>query len=92
MTDHPSTLKAKDTVRTNIEWDDRAELHRVGAGDGVMSGASSLRDGSFAELIAHMMLLPEEERADYYIEKLGDREYHAEEVTALAADPTFPQT
>jgi len=37
-----------------------------------------------------MMLLPEDERAAYCIEKAGDREYHAAEVAQLAALPEFP--
>ena len=49
-----------------------------------------LRSGTFAEMIRHMMLLPEDERAAYCIEKAGDREYHAAEVAQLAALPDFP--
>ena len=59
-------------------------------GDGVLDGAKGLRSGTFAEMIRHMMLLPEDERAAYCIEKAGDREYHAAEVAQLAALPDFP--
>jgi hypothetical protein len=37
------------------------------------------------------MLLPEQERADYYIEKAGDREYHAAEIAELSKRPDFPR-
>lgn len=90
MTDHPSTFRADDTHHEGIAWDDRASLHRVDDGDGVLDEAKGLRSGTFAEMIRHMMLLPEDERAAYCIEKAGDREYHAAEVAQLAALPDFP--
>ena len=90
MTDHPSTFRADDTDDEGIAWDDRASLHRVDDGDGVLDGAKGLRSGTFAEMIRHMMLLPEDERAAYCIEKAGDREYHAAEVAQMAALPDFP--
>ena len=91
MTDHPSTYKGDNSHRDGIQWDDRASLHRTGDGDGVLDGAKGLRTASFAELIEHVMLLSEDERGSYYIEKLGDREYHAEEIANLARRPDFPR-
>ena len=90
MTDHPSTFNAEDTYRPGIQWDDRASLHRVDDGGGLLDKSKGLRDGTFADLVRHMMLLPEDERAAYCIEKAGDREYHAAEVAQLAALPDFP--
>ncbi|QZD95302.1 hypothetical protein [Qipengyuania gelatinilytica] len=92
MTDHPSTYRGEDCHRPGIQWDDRAELHRVGDGDGVLDGAKGLRSGTFADLVKHMMLMPEHERKDYYIEKLGDREYRADEVTTLSKRDDFPRS
>ncbi len=92
MTDHPSTFKGDTAHSEGIEWDDRASLHRTGDGDGVLDAAKGLRSGTFAELIRHMMLMPAEERADYYIEKAGDREYRADEVTSLAQRADFPRS
>ena len=92
MTDHPSTFRAANTHREGIQWDDRASLHRVGDGDGVLDGAKGLRSGTFADLIKHMMLMPEEERKDYYIEKAGDREYHVEEIASLSQHADFPRS
>lgn len=91
MTDHPSTYKGDGCHRQGIQWDDRASLHRKDDGDGVLDGAKGLRSGSFAELVQHMMLMPEEERSAYYIEKMGDREYHAEEVADLSRRSDFPK-
>lgn len=92
MTDHPSTFKGEETHRPGIQWDDRASLHRVGDGDGVLDAAKRLRSGTFAELVTHMMLLSEDERANYFIEKAGDREYHADEVTELSQRADFPRS
>ncbi|WP_370187963.1 hypothetical protein [Qipengyuania sp.] len=92
MTDHPSTYKGDAAHRDGIEWDDRASLHRTDDGDGVLEGAKGLRSGTFAELVRHMMLMPEKERARYYIEKAGDREYHAAEVARLAQRSDFPRS
>ena len=90
MTDHPSTFQADTDESTGIQWDDRASLHRTDDGGGVLDKGKGLRSGTFAELIAHMMLLPEEERGQYYIDKAGDRKYSAEEVAGLAGHPDFP--
>ena len=90
MTDHPSTYKAVRTHQEGVQWDDRASIHEADDGQGVLDGAKGLRSGTFAEMIRHMMLLPEDERAAYCIEKAGDREYHAAEVAQLAALPDFP--
>ena len=65
-------------------------LHLEGAGSGVLEGAKGLRNGSFAELIGHIMLMPERERGRYYIEKHGDREFHFPEIAALASRDDFP--
>ena len=92
MTDHPSTFKADDCHRPGIQWDDRASLHRTGDGDGLFDAAKGLRSGTFADLVKHMMLMPVEERSQYYIEKHGDREFHAEEVAALAEREDFPRS
>jgi hypothetical protein len=92
MTDHPSTYRGENTHQEGVEWDDRASLHRKDDGDGVLDSAKGLRSGTFADLIRHMMLMPEHERADYYIEKAGDREYHADEVASLSQRDDFPRS
>jgi hypothetical protein len=91
MSDHPTAFGDAPREPGTIAWDDRAALHHKDDGDGVFDGAKALRRGSFAELIRHLMLLPEESRGDYVIEKAGDREYSAAEVQALADRPDFPE-
>lgn len=91
MTDHPSTFRGPDSQSDGVQWDDRAALHRKDDGDGVFDGAKALRRGTFADLIGHMMLLPEQERSAYVIEKAGDREYRPEEIKALSERPDFPR-
>jgi hypothetical protein len=90
MTDHPSTYNAEDTYREGIQWDDRASLHRVDDGGGLLDQGKGLRDGTFADLVKHMMLLPEDERSKYYIDKAGDRKFQAREVTALSQLADYP--
>lgn len=90
MTDHPSTFNARDTHHEGIQWEDRAALHRVDDGDGLFDGAKGLTSGTFAEMVRHMMTLPEAERSQYAIEKAGDRKYHADEVAVLSERPDFP--
>ena len=87
MTDHPSTFKGDDNHAHGIQWDDRASLHRVDDGDGVLDAAKGLRSGTFAELIRHMMLMPEDERAQYCIEKAGAGDGRPCAVGAARADP-----
>ncbi|PZT87155.1 MAG: hypothetical protein DI637_09835 [Citromicrobium sp.] len=91
MSDHPSTYHARDTIPADVAWDDRASLHRVDDGDGVLDGGKGLRSGTFADLITHMMLLPANERSDYLIKKAGDRNYSAAEVESLSEHPDFPR-
>lgn len=91
MADNPTTFRGEDSHNGNIDWDDRADLHRVGDGDGVLDKAKGLRSGTFADLVQHLMLLPDDERAQYEIEKAGDRTYSAAEAEALAARPDFPR-
>ncbi|RDC60107.1 hypothetical protein HME9302_01306 [Alteripontixanthobacter maritimus] len=92
MSDHPSTFGGGTTGKTgdNIAWNDRAALHRADDGDGIFDGAKALSRGTFADMIRHVMTLPEADRDTYVIEKAGDREYRAAEIAALAARPDFP--
>ena len=79
---------------------DEAEINTHGTdpnnadtdGDGLLDGAKGLRSGTFAELVRHMMLLPADERKDYYIEKAGDREYHVDEIVSLSKRDDFPRS
>ena len=90
MTDHPSTYKAEDTHREGIQWDDRAFLHH-GEDGGLLDSAQSIRDGTFADLIRHIMLLPEESRSEYSIQKAGDRKFEYQEIVNLYNSTDFPR-
>ncbi|ABC63492.1 hypothetical protein [Erythrobacter litoralis] len=91
MSDHPTAFGDTPLSTGTIAWDDRAALHKADDGDGVLDGAKALRRGTFADIIRHLMLLPEETRDDYVIEKAGDREYSAAEAAHLAARSDFPR-
>jgi len=90
MTDHPTTFRAEPSDQT-IDWDDRAALHRADDGQGLFDGAKALRRGTLAELVRHVMTLPEEERQDYVIQKAGDRKLDMAEIAALAERQDFPE-
>ena len=83
--DHPSTIGNPNDHTGAIDWDDHAALHLAGANDGLLSGLTAVRQGSFGDLVAQLMAMPEEERRRYVIEKAGDRQFGADEVAALAA-------
>jgi len=92
MSDHPSTFEGTPLETGENAWGDRAALHSKSLADGVISGANALRRGTFAEMIRHIAMLPEDERGDYVIEKLGDREYSAAEAVALSEREDFPRS
>lgn len=90
MSDHPSTYKGRTLETGEHAWEDRAALHAKNDGDGVFDAMKALRRGTFAEMIRHVVALPESERGKYVIEKAGDREYSAEEAIALSKREDFP--
>ncbi|KPF65315.1 hypothetical protein [Porphyrobacter sp. AAP60] len=90
MADHPSTSGGETLKTGETAWSDRAALHAKDSGGGVLHGGKALGRGTFAEMIRHIAMLPEEERAGYVIEKAGDRQYSADEAMALASHPDFP--
>lgn len=91
MTDHPTTFNAEPADPEHFDWDDRASLHEAHDGQGVFDAAKGLRQGTFAELVRYMMMLPADERAGYAIQKAGDRKYTAAEIEALASRDDFPR-
>ena len=90
MTDHPSTYKAVRTHQEGVQWDDRASLHEVDDGQGVLDGAKGLRSGTLAEMVAQVMAYPPERRGDFVIQKAGDHRLKRAEIEALAARDDFP--
>ncbi len=91
MADHPTTYEAEPAQTGQVAWNDRASLHRADDGQGVLDGGKGLLNGTFAEIINHIMLLPEADRDQYVIQKAGDRAYTAAEAVRLAGQPDFPK-
>ena len=90
MSDHPSTFNAAVTHQEGVEWDDRAALHMASDGQGILDGAKALRSGTLAEMVAQVMAYPQEDRARYVIQKMGDHRLGLAEIEALAGRPDFP--
>jgi hypothetical protein len=88
--DHASTIGNPGDHGSGIEWDDSAALHLIGDSDGLLGDLTAVRRGSFGELVAQLMALPQDERRKYVIEKAGDRQFGADEVADLAGRADFP--
>lgn len=89
MSRHPTTFAGEAAGDNGAGWDDMATLHRKDGG-GVLHGLKVIRRGTLAELVRFVGTLPPEERANYMIEKAGDREYDAREIAGLLGRPDFP--
>jgi hypothetical protein len=71
-------------------WEAYCTLHRADDGGGLLDATKSIRHGSLAELVRHVMLLPENSRSDLVIEKAGDHRLTYGEIAALARRADFP--
>ncbi|MBB3032729.1 hypothetical protein [Alteriqipengyuania lutimaris] len=89
MSDHPTTYGGE-AAEGGIAWDDRAEIHVKDDGQGLFDGAKGLHEGSFSNMVKMMMAMPEDDRRNHVIQKLGDRMYTPSEVEALSKRPDFP--
>lgn len=56
----------------------------------MLDATKIIRQGTLAELVRHVMLLPEDKRGEYVIEKAGDHRLGYAEIAALAANDGFP--
>lgn len=77
---------------SSINWEGYCTLHRADDGGGLLDATKSIRRGSLAELVKHVMTLPEEKRRELVIEKAGDHRLSYGEVAALARREDFPVT
>lgn len=91
MTDHPSVFGAGPTGPGGIEWDARASIHRYDDGGGVFDAMKAINHGSLAEMVKLISAMPEARRADYVIQKSGDRRLGPGEIMALAKRDDFPR-
>ena len=90
MTDHPSTFRAADTDPDGIDWDDGATIHRRDDGHGVLDAMKAINRGTLAEMVQMIADMPEDQRNEYVIQKVGDRRYETAEIMALASRSDFP--
>jgi hypothetical protein len=90
MSDHPSTFGGNTSNSGEEAWDDRAAIVPSTQDAQLSNGGIPLLRGTFAEMIRHIVQLPEDDRQGYVIQKAGDRTYSAEEAMALASQPGFP--
>lgn len=74
----------------HVEWSDFSELHEKSDGGGLFSGLKAIRQGTLADLVHFVVSLPEEERAQYVIEKSGDHRLEIGEILALARRADYP--
>ncbi len=88
MSDHPTTYGGE-AAEGGFAWDDRAEIHVKDDGQGLLDGAKGLHEGTFREMVKMMMAMPEDDRREHVIQKLGDRMYTPAEVEAIAKRPDF---
>ena len=89
MNHTPATFGGEAARGPGVDWDDAATLHRADDA-GVLSALSTLRSGKLADLVRHVALLPEGERAAYVIQRLGDHRLDTVEIMDLYARPDFP--
>jgi len=91
MAHNPTTFAGEAGGEKSLDWDDPATLHHRANGAGVLHGFTTLRRSNFADLIRFVANLPAEERAQYMIERAGDRQYEPYEIVALYQRADFPR-
>ena len=87
---HPSTIKAQDTHREGIDWNDHATLHLKHDGQGLFDALKGIQRGTLAQLVTMVSNMPADERSKYVIQKAGDHQLGTSEIMALAAREDFP--
>ena len=92
MSNSPPTFGTDPNLHTQVEWGDSATLHRKDDGGGLLYELKAVRRATLAELVRHVMMMPEAERRDYVIEKAGDHRLDLAEIKELAARPDFPRS
>ena len=75
-----------------IDWEAYSTLHRADDGGGLLDAAKIIRQGTLGELVRYVMMLPEDKRGEYVIQKAGDRRFDYAEIAALASREGFPRS
>jgi len=89
MSKSPPTFGTDPALHSGVAWDDMVTLHRRDSG-GVLHELKTLRTGTLADLVRHVMRLPAEQRRDYVIELPGDHNLDWAEIAKLSTLPEFP--
>ena len=90
MSGTPTTTQGEPSAHSGIAWNDAAELHKCEDGGGLFHRFKTIRRGTLAELIAFVMDLPDEQQADYAIQKEGDHRFEIGEIRRLSRHSEFP--
>ena len=90
MSNSPPTFGTDPGLHSDVEWSDHATLHRRNYGGGLIYELTAMRRGTLAELIRHVLRLPERDRKDLVIEKAGDHRLDWVEIMGLSQRPDFP--
>lgn len=91
MSTSPTTFRGEGASPPGLDWSDHAELHRANDGGGVLHGMKAIRKGTLADMVRHVMALPEDQRAAYSISKAGDHVMQTGEIAALSRRGDFPR-
>lgn len=76
---------------TDVKWDADAKLlEREDGGSDLYYGFKTLRSGSLAELVAHVMNLPSDQRERLVIDAVGVGSMNIHDVGLLAERDDFP--
>ena len=73
-----------------VDWNDFAELHRKDDGGGLLSRFKQVKKGTLAELVRFVSHLPDDEQANYAIEKYGDHRLDIGEILMLSRRADLP--
>ncbi len=92
MSENPTTTQAEpaSAITASAGWNDAAELHKCEDGGGLFERFKTIRRGTFAELIAFVMNMPEDQQDDYAIQKEGDHRFSIGEIRGLSRRADFP--
>ena len=90
MSVNPTTFQGESSGDSGQGWDDSAILLKR-ENTGLDFAFHKIRSGTFADLIAFVLTLPENEQGNYSLQKLGDRRFEIGEVRAIARHDDFPR-
>ncbi|MDT0574895.1 hypothetical protein RM533_01705 [Croceicoccus sp. F390] len=92
MSHSPTTFHGEPASGGGIDWGDHASIHRRPNGNksNLLRGFNVMREGTFAEMIRFVSLLPDDDRQHLVIQKAGDRVFELPEILSLSRRDDFP--